>query len=114
MTRDRHRRTLASAEQLGGDLMAIHVNGESAGQDLSPRRREPCEGCGEETAVGSIFFSDRRRVEHPDGHRSYVCRLCDERLAADRHGRRLTDEELTKLINMAGIAGQAWGGRSFG
>lgn len=28
---------------------------------------EPCASCGEETAVGSVFFSDRHAVELADG-----------------------------------------------
>lgn len=60
--------------------------------------REPCQGSGEETAVGSVFFSDRRESEHPDGHRSDVCTLCDQRIAASRRGRQLTDDEARRLI----------------
>jgi hypothetical protein len=31
---------------------------------------EPCAVCGEETAIGSAFFSDRHTVEKSDGTRT--------------------------------------------
>ena len=67
----------------------------------SPRTssaREPCLGCGEETAVGSIFFSDRHTVEHSDGTRAYLCTLCDARIRSSRKGMRLTDEEVRDIV----------------
>jgi hypothetical protein len=41
---------------------------------------EPCLECGEETAVGSYFFSDRHNVELPNGARGYVCSDCINRI----------------------------------
>lgn len=41
---------------------------------------EPCLECGEETAVGSYFFSDRDNVELPNGTRGYVCSECANRI----------------------------------
>jgi len=32
---------------------------------------EPCLACGEETAVGSVFYSDRHPAESKDGTRGY-------------------------------------------
>lgn len=41
---------------------------------------EPCLECGEETAVGSYFFSDRDEVELPNGTRGYLCSECANRI----------------------------------
>lgn len=35
---------------------------------------EPCLGCGQETAVGSVFFSDRREITISDGTRRFCAR----------------------------------------
>jgi hypothetical protein len=40
------------------------------------RKEEPCLRCGEETAIGSVFFSDRREAKAPDGARFFVCSEC--------------------------------------
>ena len=64
---------------------------------------EPCTSCGEETAAGSPFFSDRRVVERPGGDRAYVCSLCDQRLAEARRGTRLTDEEVRRLVDTGSL-----------
>jgi hypothetical protein len=49
---------------------------------------EPCLSCGEETAVGSVFFSDRYEGVGPDGKEFFVCAECLERLKQfDREGR---------------------------
>jgi hypothetical protein len=37
---------------------------------------EPCLACGEETAIGSVFFSDRHAGELPDGSRAFLCSEC--------------------------------------
>jgi CRISPR/Cas system-associated protein Cas10 (large subunit of type III CRISPR-Cas system) len=58
---------------------------------------DPCAVCGEETAVGSVFYSDRHLIEHADGRRSYLCTLCDERVRSSRAGNRLTDDEVRDL-----------------
>jgi hypothetical protein len=75
---------------------------------------ELCVGCGEETGIGSVFYSDRRAVEHSDGSTSFLCTLCDQRLAATRGGRktRLTDEEIRRGIETGSLAmiSGAWQG----
>ncbi|MFI5258084.1 MAG: hypothetical protein ACHQ01_00515 [Candidatus Limnocylindrales bacterium] len=43
---------------------------------------EPCLVCGEETAVGSVFFSDRHAAELPDGTRGFLCSACIQRIRA--------------------------------
>ncbi len=50
---------------------------------------EPCVACGEDTAIGSPFFSDRTVVDRPDGYRLFICSLCEIRVRAAltrRHG----------------------------
>jgi hypothetical protein len=72
--------------------------------------KEPCVGCGEETAVGSIFYSDRHGIEHDGGRRSFLCALCDARVRSSRRGTALTDEEVRRMVENGSIAGIAWSG----
>jgi hypothetical protein len=65
---------------------------------------EPCAGCGEETGIGSAFYSDRRHIELEGGRTAYLCPLCDQRIAASRHGTRLTEDELRTAIKRGSIA----------
>ena len=76
----------------------------------SPKRREPCSSCGEETAAGSVFYSDRRVVDRADGTRTYICSLCAERLAAQHHQQRLSDDEILRLTNNWSAAVNAFTG----
>ena len=46
---------------------------------------EPCLSCGEETSVGSIFYSDRHAAQLPDGTRGHVCSECVKRIRASGH-----------------------------
>jgi hypothetical protein len=62
---------------------------------------EPCIGCGEDTAVGSVFFSDRKVVEDPDGRRAYVCSLCVARIRSAGHHESLNS--LQDLSNLYAI-----------
>ena len=71
---------------------------------------EPCVGCGEETAVGSVFFSDRHEVERSDGGRVYLCSLCDARVRLSRKGPRLTDEEVRNIVENGSMAAIMWAG----
>jgi len=73
------------------------------------RNLEPCAACGEETAAGSVFFSDRRVIVYADGSTAYVCTLCDQQVAAARHGQHLDDDRLRDLIDNASAAGITWG-----
>jgi hypothetical protein len=75
------------------------ISGETSG----PKAHEPCAGCGEETAIGSVFYSDRRGIELKPGSTAFLCTLCDQRIASSRRGRRLTDDELRKAIQMGSI-----------
>jgi hypothetical protein len=50
--------------------------------DQARSHQEPCRSCGEETAIGSVFFFDRQAVGSPDGPRAYLCSACVARLRA--------------------------------
>ena len=69
---------------------------------------EPCLKCGEETAVGSAFFSDRTRIELGGGQRAYLCSLCDSSLRASRKGTPLTDEEVRNLVKNGTAIALGW------
>ncbi len=71
--------------------------------------REPCVTCGEETAVGSVFFSDRLKVAQRGGIDAFLCGLCDERIRSSRKGRRMTDAEVADFIRNANAAALTWG-----
>jgi hypothetical protein len=71
-------------------------------------KRQPCAGCGEETAAGSIFFSDRRTVERPDGPPLHLCVLCDAHLRSRGRRRQLTDDEVRILVRSGALLDIAW------
>jgi hypothetical protein len=57
---------------------------------------EPCVVCGEETAVGSVFFSDRREAQLPDGTRGFVCSECIRQIRAHGHHEGLREGRLVE------------------
>ncbi|MFN2483354.1 MAG: hypothetical protein ABR509_00255 [Candidatus Limnocylindria bacterium] len=65
--------------------------------------KEPCRRCGEETAVGSVFFSARRRIELSDGTAAYLCGVCDARIATPS-GQRWTDDEVRRAVEGGSLA----------
>ena len=69
---------------------------------------EPCLNCGEETAIGSAFFSDRTRIELGGGQWAYLCSLCDSSLRASRKGRPLTDDEVRNLVKNGTAIALGW------
>jgi hypothetical protein len=60
---------------------------------------EQCVSCGEETAVGTPLFAGRRRIERPGASAAFLCEPCDERLAASRGRRSLTEEEARRVVD---------------
>jgi hypothetical protein len=64
---------------------------------------EPCLVCGEETAVGSVFFSDRKVVEDPDGTRAYLCSSCVARIRAAGHHEALNSATSVGEVAMIGL-----------
>lgn len=67
--------------------------------------QEPCVGCGQETAIGSVFFSDRREVAISDGTRTFLCSECQARAHLARKGEPLTDEDLRTIAKNGGMIG---------
>lgn len=93
--------------------MSGEIPPRTPGADRVPRATEPCLACGEETAVGSVFYSDRHTAERTDGTRSYLCSLCDAHLRASGRGRRLTDEEVRNAVENGSLAAITWASRGY-
>jgi len=75
---------------------------------------QPCMGCGQETAAGSIFFSDRREVDVADGKRVFLCSECQSKAHLARKGQPLTDNDLRRIAgNGVMIAHGFFGGSGF-
>jgi hypothetical protein len=62
-------------------------------------------GCGQETAAGSVFFSDRREIAISGGTRAFMCSECQERAHLARKGEPLTDEDLRTIAKNGGMIG---------
>jgi hypothetical protein len=62
-------------------------------EDVTNPHVEPCLGCGEETAIGSVFFSDRKVVENPAGPNAHLCSLCVSRIRAAGHHEPLNSRQ---------------------
>ena len=60
---------------------------------------EPCTQCLEETAAGSVFFSDRLVVTRTDGGRSFLCSDCYTRARAAKKGEPITDADLRVIAD---------------
>lgn len=67
---------------------------------------EGCFSCGRSTRAGTRLFSDRR-VTHGEGDALYLCGDCNER-AVSHYGRRLTEEDITKMSARPNSAGAAF------
>ena len=62
---------------------------------------EPCLSCGEETAMGSVFYSDRLEAELKDGTRGYLCSECARRIRSAGQRQGPTDAELAQQAQIA-------------
>jgi len=68
-----------------------------------------CANCGRNTAPGTRFFSDRRRLRGEGDHLPAVlCSDCHEAVT-QRAGRRLTDHELRSRVVSASAVGMTYG-----
>lgn len=76
---------------------------------MAPAASEPCVACGESTAPGKPLFVGRRVVPHEAGD-SYLCALCDEQAAAARRGKKLTDDQLRRLVENGAMGAYVWSG----
>jgi hypothetical protein len=57
-------------------------------------KEEPCLRCGEETAIGSVFFSDRREGRAPNGPRVFLCSECRKPIRPEDHSVDWSDPEV--------------------
>jgi hypothetical protein len=60
---------------------------------------EPCASCGEETAAGSVLYSDRHVAIRSDGTSVVLCSFCNATLRGHRKSEPLTEEELNRLAD---------------
>jgi hypothetical protein len=72
-------------------------------EDVTNPHEEPCLGCGEETAIGSVFFSDRHVVDGADGTRAYLCSACVARVRAAGHDDKLAGVRTVGDLAMIGL-----------
>jgi hypothetical protein len=69
------------------------------------KQPEPCVSCGQDTAAGSLFYSDRRVLD-PDGPaRRYLCSSCAQAVAHGRKHISMTDKERHALEQGASAFG---------
>ncbi len=59
---------------------------------------EPCVGCGEETVVGSVLYSDRHDLVGDDG-KKYLCAECYQRARALKGGEALSEADQRVIAN---------------
>lgn len=59
---------------------------------------EPCASCGEETAVGSVLYSDRYDLALSEGGQAYLCGECYQRARAAKGG-ELTDADAQAIAS---------------
>jgi hypothetical protein len=71
----------------------------------APAADEPCLSCGEPTAVGTYFFSDRRDVLLADGTKIFLCADCQSQAHRARKGEPLSDEDLRIIAGNGGLIG---------
>jgi hypothetical protein len=69
---------------------------------------EPCASCGEETAVGSVFFSDRMRIPGGGQPDAFLCGSCRARIRASHKPVRLTANDVDAFTRNASAAATAW------
>ena len=84
------------------DSLRSHFSGHPGGDGNTAETHistadEPCMGCGQETAAGSIFFSDRREVDVADAKRVFLCSECQSKAHMARKGQPLTDDDLRTM-----------------
>jgi hypothetical protein len=70
--------------------------------------REPCASCGEETAVGSPFFSDRLKIARYGRAGAFVCGLCNAQIRESHMPPRWTDKDVATFTRNASAAAITW------
>lgn len=84
-----------------GQIGKSHVAPAASGQ-------ESCASCGEETVVGSVFFSDRLAIPRPGLPDVFLCALCDARIRASHKPARMTAEDVASFTRNASAAAITW------
>ncbi len=82
-----------------------HALGHRPSEPAASTAKEPCAACGEETAAGSAFYSDRRQTTRTDGTRTFLCSDCLGRAHAARKGEPLTDADLRVIAENGLVVG---------
>jgi hypothetical protein len=92
------------------DSLRSHFSGHPRGDGSTAETpiatvEEACMGCGQETAIGSVFFSDRREVHVADGTRVFLCSECQSKAHLARKGKPLTDDDLRTIAGNGSMIG---------
>jgi hypothetical protein len=101
------------ADPAGRVARVLHALGRGTDAGTGSNAQEPCGGCGEETAAGSVYYSDRRSTTRSDGTRAYLCSECEGKVRAARQGMPLTDHDLATIADnglMVGVGLLGGGG----
>jgi hypothetical protein len=69
------------------------------------KQPEACESCGQDTAAGSLFYSDRRVLDGDGFSRRYLCSSCAEAVVHGRKHVAMTDKERHALEEGASAFG---------
>jgi len=72
---------------------------------------EPCASCGEETAVGSVFFSDRLKIPQGERADAFLCGPCYARIRASQKRQGWTDADVAAFTRNASAAAITWWSR---
>lgn len=88
----------------------LHRGSQTALETPPSTAVEPCFGCGEETAIGSVFFSDRRAIARSDGSSAYLCSECQVKAHHARKGAPLSEADLRTIADTAKATGSAYFG----
>jgi hypothetical protein len=70
--------------------------------------REPCASCGEETAVGSVHFTDRTTFPRDGQPDAYLCGLCFARMRAAGKPERLSEQDVIALERLQSAGNQVF------
>jgi hypothetical protein len=74
----------------------------------APGAKEPCAFCGEETAVGTVRFSDRLRITRADKPIVFVCGECDSEIRAAHKPEQWQSEDVDSFTRNASAAAITW------
>ena len=70
--------------------------------------REPCASCGEETAAGSVHFSDRTKIPQDGEQDAFSCGVCFARIRAAGKPERLTEQDVIAMERLQSAGNQVF------